>query len=262
MKGGGVDVWVYELERGVERRFTREDGMEWWAVWTPDSQRVVYHSLRDGTVNLYWKPVNGSGPEEVLVESDHQLQPFSWSADGKLFAFQELHPTNGLDIWVLPMDADGRPHPFLRTAHHEAHPTFSPDGRWLAYVSDESGRWEVYLRPYPGPGPVVQVSTEEGYEPLWSPGGREIYYRRHRGDQVMVVSFDPEEPSPRVGKPQLLFEGSYAGGVMYGRRYDLASDGKRFLMVREAEPPPPPTQYNIVLNWHQELKRLVPTDRD
>jgi serine/threonine-protein kinase len=261
VSGAGMDIWLYELERGIERRLTDDLGSEFWAIWTPDGQRVVYNSLREERLSLYWKPVDGSGPEEILVESESWLMPHSWSGEGKLFAFQEYdHTTNEFDIWVLSLEGDGQPRAFLQTKHNEIHPTFSPDGQWLAYVSDESGRWEVNVRPYPGPGPVTQVSTEGGIEPIWFPDGREICYRRPPGKQVMTVSFLPGDPAPRVGKPRLLFEGTYSGWEPYGRMYDLAPDGERFLMIQESEPPPPPTQYNIVLNWFEELKRLVPTD--
>jgi serine/threonine-protein kinase len=261
VRGSALDIWVYELERGVERRLT-DKGNEFWPVWTPDGRRVVYNSLREGRLNLYWKPVDGSGQEEILFESDNWLSPFSCRPDGKLLAFTENHPDNGFDIWLLPLEDDREPRSFLRTRHDEFHPTFSPDGQWMAYVSAESGRWEVNVRRYPGPGGVTQISTEGGLEPIWSPDGREIYYRSLEGNRVMAASFLPEEPSPRVGKPQLLFEGRFLGGPRWGRRYDLAPDGERFLMVQEGEPPPPPTQYNIVLNWFEELKRLVPGEVD
>jgi serine/threonine-protein kinase len=261
VRGSGLDVWIYDLERGTQRRLTDEKGDEYWAAWTHGGQRVVYNSTRGESVNLYWKQMDGSGPEELFVESEDWLQPFSASADGNLFAFQSSdHPTSGFDIWVLPLEGDRQPRPFLQTTNNEIHPTLSPDGRWLAYASNESGRLEVYVQPYPGPGAVTPISTDGGLEPIWSPDGREIYYRPPGGDQVMSVSFSPTEPSPSVGKPRLLFEGRFAGGFSYGRKYDLAPDGKRFLMIQENEPPPPTTQYNVVLNWFEELKRLVPTE--
>jgi serine/threonine protein kinase/Tol biopolymer transport system component len=259
--GTGADIWVYDLERGVERPVTDEQGSEYWAIWTPDGERIVYNSFREGrTLNLYWKPADGSGPEELLAETEHWLQPYSFSADGKLLAYQESnHPTNGFDIWVLSME-ERRPRPFLQSKHNEIHPALSPDGRWMAYASNESGRYEVNVRSYPGPGVVTQVSADGGFEPIWSPDGREIYYRTQEGKRVMAVEFTPDAPTPRLGKPRLLFEGRFAGLETYGRRYDLAPDGERFLMLQENEPPPPPTQYNVVLNWFEELKRLVPTE--
>ncbi len=257
-RGAGGCIWAYELERGVERRLTDETGAEWWLVWAPDGRRVVFSSRRKGKNALLSRPVDGSGLEDTLLDATETLlSPYSWSPDGSLAYQTSERLFEGFDVWVLP--PGGSPQPFLQTKDNETHPAFSPDGRWMAYVSDESGRWEVKVRPYPGPGAVTQVSVEGGFEPTWSPDGREIYYRRRRGNQVMAVSFDPEGRSPRLGKPRLLFEGRYAHGLPYGRRYDLAPDGERFLMVMEGEPPPPQTQYNVVLNWFEELKRLVPT---
>ncbi len=258
-RGAGSCVWAYELERGVERRITDETGAEYWPIWSPDGRRVVFNSRREGRTVMASKPVDGSDPENTLVErAETWPSPYSWATDGSL-AYQESERLFGkFDIWVLP--PDGPPHVFLQTTSNEFHPAISPDGRWMAYVSDESGRMEVNVRPYPGLGAVTQVSIDGGSEPIWSPDGREIYYRRQGGDQVIAVSFDPGGPSPRLGKPRLLFEGRYAPGFGYGRRYDLAPDGKRFLMVQLGEPPAPHTQYNVVLNWFEELKRLVPTD--
>jgi serine/threonine-protein kinase len=258
-RGAGSCVWTYDLERGVERRLTDEAGAEYWPVWTPDARRIVVNSRQGGRTVLRSQPVDGSDPGVILVKNSGPWPiPYSSSADG-LLAYQESEGLVGpFDVWVLP--PDGPPHRFLQTTSSEFHPAISPDGRWMAYVSDESGSWEVNVRPYPGPGAVTQVSIDGGAEPLWSPDGREIYYRRQWGDQVLAVSFDPGVPSPRLGQPRLLFEGRYAHGYLYGRRYDLSPDGERFLMVKEGEPPPAQTQYNIVLNWFEELEQLVPTD--
>ncbi len=259
-RGAGKHLWTYELERGVERRLTVAKGADYWPAWTLDGRRVVYNSGRGGRVSLFWKPVDGSGPEETLAESEGWNSPYSWSPDGTL-AYQESEkPGQGFNIWVLPTKGDGLARALIKSESNELHPAFSPDGRWLAYATDESGRYEVYVRPYPGPGAVIQVSIDGGWEPIWSPDGGEIYYRPQTGNRVMAVSFLLEARSPRIGKPRLLFEGRYAEGFWYGRKYDIAPDGKRFLMIQESEPPPPPTQYNIVLNWFEELKRLVPTE--
>jgi serine/threonine protein kinase/Tol biopolymer transport system component len=258
-RGAGSCVWAYELERGVERRVTDETGAEYWPIWTPDARRVVYNSRQGGRSVFRSQPIDGSDPGETIMEKGESWpSPYSFSDDGSL-AYQESERLmEAFDVWVLP--PDGPPHAFLQTESNEFHPAFSPDGRWIAYVSDESGGWEVNLRPYPGPGAVTRVSMGGGEEPIWSPDGREIYYRGPWGDSVLAVSFDPGGSSPRLGRPRLLFEGRYVNGNWYGRRYDLSPDGERFLLVREGEPPPAQTQYNIVLNWFEELERLVPTD--
>src|SRR5262249_41859201 len=154
--------------------------------------------------------------------------------------------------------------PYLQTRFKEFHPTFSPDGRWLAYVSDRSGRYEVYVTPYPGPGAVTQISTEGGLEPLWAPDGRELFYRVYANwynalldyvsqNTVMAVSLLAGPPL-LVTKPRLFFEGAYAAPGFSGQLYDLAADGRRFLMVKQSDPPPAPTQINVVLNWSDEVQ--------
>jgi serine/threonine-protein kinase len=255
---GVKDLWLCDLKRGTERRFTEGKGPPWFTAWTPDGRRVVYNLHKNDTLNLYWKPVDGSAPEEVLVDLGMMLQPGSFSADGELFAFQSSDdPETGFDLWVLPMTGDNSPEPFLQTDANELHPVFSPDSRWLAYASNETGQYEVYVRPYPGPGGVMVVSSGGGFEPVWGPDGSEIFYRSVNGRRVTAVAFDLRNGRRRVGNPELLFEGDFANGFTYGRMYDISPDGQRFLMVYQEEPPPPPTQYNVVLNWFGELKRLT-----
>ena len=223
-------------------------------------------------MNLFMKPVDGSGQEERLTNSECPQFPQSWSAHSKVLAFTDWCQPGNLDIWMLPLEGDRSPQPYLQTRFSESHPTFSPDGRWLAYVSDESGRNEVYVRPYPGPGGTTQISTQGGTEPLWASHGRELFYRVYRNfynslcdygseNGVMAVSF-LTEPTLRVGKPRLLFEGQYAAPSLWrGRLYDLTPDGRRFLMLKQSDPPPAPTQFNVVLNWFDELERLVPSGK-
>jgi Tol biopolymer transport system component len=172
-----------------------------------------------------------------------------------LVAFFEITPTTGYDIWVLRM-GDRKAQPFLRTPFNESVPRFSPDGHWLAYVSDESGRWEIYVQPYPGPGGKWQISTEGGTEPAWNPNGRELFYRS--GDKMMAVEI-ATQPSFAVGKPRMLFEGPYQASPATGPNYDVSPDGQRFLMLKPSEArEAAPTQINVVLNWFEELKRRVP----
>jgi eukaryotic-like serine/threonine-protein kinase len=182
----------------------------------------------------------------------------SWSPDGQLLAFMENNPTTGYDIWVLRL-SDRKAQPFLRTPFNESVPRFSPDGRWLTYVSNESGRYEIYVQPYPGPGGKWQISTEGGTEPTWNSNGRELFYRS--GDKMMAVDI-ATQPSFAAGKPRVLFEGRYVPTPATSPNYDVSPDGQRFLMLKPNEQEASaPTQINVVLNWFEELKRRVPTEK-
>jgi serine/threonine protein kinase/Tol biopolymer transport system component len=253
-----ANVWIYGLERGTSRRLTDEKGDEFWAIWTPEGKHIVFNSTGSGgpIAFLYRKAADGSSPAELFAEGEYHQQPKSWSADGKKLVLTEgMNPESGVDIWMLTFDGNLKPEPFLRSRFNEIHPIFSPDGRWIAYVTDESGREEVYVRPYPGPGNIMTISIDGGMEPVWAPDGKKLYYRDESGDKMMAVSFITE-PELRVGKPKLLFEGRYKGGWPWGRNYDIAPDGTRFIMITDEDPKLKPMQINVVLNWTEELKRL------
>jgi hypothetical protein len=154
---------------------------------------------------------------------------------------------------------DRKAQPFLQTRFNEQSPQFSPDGRWLAYTSDESGRNEIYVQPYPGPGGKWQISTEGGTEPVWNRNGREFFYRS--GDKMMAVDI-ATQPSFAAGKPRMLFEGKYTPTAATFPYYDVSPDGQRFLMLKPVESQASaPTQMNVVLNWFEELKQKVPTGK-
>lgn len=153
---------------------------------------------------------------------------------------------------------DLKAQPFLRTPFTEGGPRFSPDGRWLAYVSDESGRREIYVQPYPGPGGKWQISTEGGGEPVWNRNGRELFYRS--GGKMMAVDV-ATQPSFTAGKPRVLFEGPYLPTPLTSANYDVSPDGQRFLMLKPNESTEAPTQISVVLNWFEELKQKIPTGK-
>jgi serine/threonine-protein kinase len=160
------------------------------------------------------------------------------------------------DIWVLNLKGERKPRPFLQTPANESGALFSPDGSWVAYQSDESGRWEVYVRPYPGPGGKVQISTEGGVEPVWARNGRELFYRN--GDKMMAVAVETK-PTFAAAKPKLLFERHYeASPQSFLANYDVSPDGQRFLMIKASEQEQAATQINVVQNGFEELKRRVP----
>ncbi len=257
------DVWVYEFARGTMIRLTFGDSQNFGPVWTPDGKRVTYTSFKSGGMpNLVWKPADGSGPEEQLTTGNITCFIGSWSPDGKTLAFtrQEVRDQKaGADIWLLSIAGERQSRPFIQTKFDEFAPAFSPDGRPLAYVSDESGRKEVYVQSFPGPGVKRRVSTEGGVGPVWARNGRELFYRH--GDKVMAVTVTLQ-PEFTASSPRALFEGRY---IELGRRdsranYDVTGDGQRFVMIRSAEQQAAPTQLNVVLEWFAEVKRRAPVE--
>jgi eukaryotic-like serine/threonine-protein kinase len=258
-------VWLYDLSRETLTRFTFEGNSNQYPVWKPDGKRIAFQSNKEGVPNLFWQLADGSGALERLTTSEDTQTANSWSPDGQL-AFIEINPTTGWDIWVLQMGGPSagteqarKALAFLRTPFNESAPRFSPDGRWLAYVSDESGRFEIYVQPYPGPGGKWQISTEGGTEPVWNPNGRELFYRS--GDKMMAVDI-ATQPSFAAGKPKVLFAGQYVPTPVTFPNYDVSPDGQRFLMLKPSDAAEAaPTQINVVLNWFEELKQKVPTGK-
>ena len=260
-------TWLYDLSRETLTRLTFEGNSNQYPVWTPDGKRIAFRSNKDGPLNIFWQLADGSGGLERLTTSEDTHTPNSWSPDGQLLAFVENTPTTGgIDIWVLRMGdlsaSSGqvrKAQPFLRTPFTESAPCFSPDGRWLGYVSDESGRYEIYVQPYPGPGGKWQVSTDGGTEPLWNRNGRELFYRS--GDKMMAVDI-ATQPGFAASKPRMLFEGPYEPTPVTFPNYDVSPDGQRFLMLKPSEQEQAaPTQINVVLNWFEELKQKAPTGK-
>jgi len=269
--GADTQVWLYELARETLTRLTFEGNINYFPVWTSDGKRIAFLSNKEGPLNIFWKLADGSGGLERLTTSEYTHNPMSWSPDGKLLAFSEINPTTGFDLWVLrmgnpspgsgqvPSAASGqirKAQPFLEAPFNESAPRFSPDGRWLAYASDGSGRQEIYVLSYPDPGGKWQISTEGGREPVWNRNGRELFYRN--GDKMMTVDI-ATQPGFAADKPRVLFEGRYEPTVFTAPNYDVSPDGQRFLMLKRSESgQAAPTQINVVLNWFEELKRRVP----
>ena len=258
-EGQDGGIWIYDLVRGTLTRFaTGPRGQR--PVWTPDGRRLIFSGPR----NLFWKLSDGTGPEERLTTSESAQYAESWSADGKTLAFfQGPRPSEG-DIWVLSFSgSDTTARPFVNTAASEMWPDFSPDGRWIAYTSHESGRDEVFVQPYPGPGPRTPVSVGGGNQPVWARNGRELFYTLPNStvtpglNKMMVVDVTTT-PTFKAGIPRPLQ--SVARLTVPLRGYDVSSDGQRFITVRDVErpPEPPAAQMIVVRNWFEELKRLVP----
>jgi eukaryotic-like serine/threonine-protein kinase len=261
-----TQIWLYDLSRETLTRLTFEGKANTNPAWAPDGKRIAFTSNKEGPLNIFWQLADGSGGLERLTTSEYIHVPSSWSPDGQVLAFFEVNPTTQRDIWVLRMGDPSigsgqvrKAQPFLRTPFNESAPRFSPDGRWLAYYSNESGRFEIYVQPYPGPGGKWQISTEGGTEPVWNPNGRELFYRT--GDRMMAVDI-ATQPGFTAGKPRILFEGRYELAPFPIANYDISPDGKRFLMLKSIEQEQAvPTQINVVLNWFEELKQKVPTGK-
>ena len=255
---GGADIWIHDLSRGTETRLTTDPANDRAPFWTPDGERVVFESNREGSLGLFWKLADAPGDAERLMTETSgaaTLEASSWSPDGRL-AFFRAPP---VDIGLLSMEGERSVEMLFDTEFSEAAPAISPDGDWIAYDSDETGQNEIYVQRFPSLGNKIAVSTDGGAQPLWSPDGDELFYRGPRGMMVVPVGTDP---TFRAGEPEVLFEQQYF--LLLSRRtYDLAPDGQRFLMVKESvedEAEAPGPQVILVQNWHEELKRLVPVD--
>ena len=261
-EGEQYDIFVYDISRGTRTRMTLE-GVNDSPVWSPDGKRVAFESTTAGPPNLFWAQPDGSALER-LTTSENWQDPASWSPDGKALAFVEESATTGGDIWVLLFgDTEHELRPIVQTRFEEQHPTFSPDGRWLAYTSDESDRSEVYVQPYPGPGARTQISVEGGVSPAWARDGRDLFYRvlpdEFGGKFKMMTVNNTTDPPFTAGKPRMLFEEGRYEFSQPLRSYDVSADG-RFLMLERAEQPTERvTELRVVLNWFEELKRLAPT---
>ncbi len=193
------------------------------------------------------------------------LGPGSWSPDGETlvyFRYLPSQPENDKDIWIVARNGDREPRPLVATRAGELGPAISPDGEWLAYVSDESGQWEIYVQPFPDGGERHQVSTAGGTRPVWSPDGRSIYYRAIEGGQFAVpILTAPVTTKPRfrAGAAHVLFEELYEEGTYrWGPNFDIAPDGKSFVMITPDESWRKTTEVKLVLNWFEELQKLAP----
>jgi len=248
------DIWVFQIGRSGGLRLTAEGGRDFGAEWTPDGRELIYSSEHP-FFDLYRRAADASRPAEPLLTGGFDRYPGSVSPDGRLFAFSLAVPGAG-ELWTVQLRGPPAPARYFANGFNLAHPTLSPDGRWMAYDSDESGRIEVYAQSYPNPSlKRWKVSPANGSEPMWTRGGRELVYRK--GDSVMAVSVDLE--NGRSGRPKALFGGPYpdSPGWTRPRSYDVSRDGERFLMTKlPAEERRP--RIAVVLNWFAELRAKAP----
>jgi serine/threonine-protein kinase len=262
----GSRVWIYDIPRGTLTPLTAPQERAVWGVWSPDSTRILFQSGSAGG-QMAWKSADGVGNSEIVTAGAQSgpQGPSSWSSDGKI-AYVQQGPTRTSDILVMDLDGGRRVRPAVQTGAREGFPDFSPDGKWLAFASDESGRAEVFVQPDPGPGQRIQVSTAGGSDPAWSRDGSELFYLapaegRPAMTRMMAVTVTPASSGLSFGIPRQLFEGRFGTSAPV-RSYDVSVDGQRFLMISRGlvDPAAAPAP-NVVLvhNWFEELKRLVPT---
>ena len=252
---GNMDVWLIDVARGVPMRFTYDAGLDLQPLWSPDGSRVVFQSNRSGVGNLYWKLSSGAGPDELLLESDHVKVPNDWSPDGSSLLFRSTDPQMSRDLWILPISGEKKPLPFLKTPFDERDGQFSPDGKWIAYQSNESGRFEIYVQPFPGPGRKFQISANGGAQPRWNKNGKEIFYVSLDSKMITAtVKLSPGGQSLEAATPAVLFPVRIAGGPLPGvnkQQYAVSSDGQRFL-VNLAADESATSPITLILNWHPE----------
>jgi hypothetical protein len=256
MTSGNNDIWVLDMERGVQSRLTFDEGLDHSPLWSPDGSHLVFWSNRKGIRGVYRALASGGGAGENLYTRLEPFLPTDWSRDGRFILCRELNAKTGYDLWILPFSPQGGDQtliPFANTSFQEREGKFSPDGRWVAYESDESGRYEVYLQAFPGPGGKFQVSTDGGAQPRFRADGQELFYIGLDAKLMAVPIALTEGGEPDLGAPVALFQTRIAGGPILvpgplRHQYAVARDGQRFLInvVTEEAVTSPIT---LVLHW-------------
>jgi serine/threonine-protein kinase len=267
------DIWVYECQRDTVSRFTFGEVENFRPVWTPDGLRLAFASSRAkrGVANIYWQRADGTGEVQRLTENNNRQWPSSWHPDGKLLAFTEQNPQTGRDVMILPLEGNeaagwkpGKPFVFLNSPSNEGMAQFSPDGRWIAYASDESGRFEVYVRPFPGPGGKWLISTKGGLYPAWSPKGKELFYVEYSDSKIMVADYTLSGGAFKADKPRPWSSASVPLLQSGKPPFDVSPDGKRLaalLRPPEAQQTAIEDHLTFLFNFTDELRRLVPAGK-
>ena len=253
--GGGTgkaSLWMLDVARGISSRFTLTDSSDGWPVWSPDGKEIAYSSNRAGRFEIYLKPASGVEGEQLIVPGEGESLPVAWSRDGRYLAYEtQSQSTRKFDLWIMPMTGDRKPFPFVATEASEENGAFSPDRRWFAYMSDESGRYEVYVVPFPGRGGKWQVSSSGGTLPFWVDNGSELdYFTQDR--KWVAVEVNGKGNDFSVGGTQTLFGGKPIPGILE-RGLLITPDGKKLLMPVQGENASIP--FTVVTNWRAAIKK-------
>jgi len=245
---GSYDVWEYHLVRGTASRLTFDPRQDGYPLWSPDGRTIVFGSNRAGHWDLYQKSVGDGGKDEAVFESPFDKFPSDWSRDGRYLIYYQIDPKTKYDIWVLPVSEKKEPFRYLATEFNEHRAKLSPNGRWLAYTSDETSRDEIYVQSFPTPGGKARVSVNGGTRPVWSRDGKELYYVAL--DRKLMAAAVKTEPKFEVEAPRALFDTRMSST----RFFDVSADGRRFLIVdplpEEAMPP-----MTLLVNWTAARRR-------
>jgi Tol biopolymer transport system component len=263
--GNQEDIWLYDLTRNLRTRFTLSQSGR-FPVWSPDGSRIAYASFaRSSYLDLVVKASNGTGQEQLLLDVPGMKIPWSWSADGRFLAYMLRDPQparDKFDIWILPLFGDRKAFPFLQSDFDKGAPSFSPDGRWIAYVSDESGTRQVYAASFPDPRTRLQVSNQGGLTPVWRSDGKELFYVAQSG-QLVSVGVSSKDSTLQLESPKPLFQAFQSGPIMWAmagatiglatQEFDISRDGQRFLIATTGNAEPTPI--TVVVNWDAELTK-------
>jgi len=259
-----MNIYVWDLAREILTRLTFERGTDILPIWTPDGKRIVFASDRGGSRGIYWKAADGTGEVEKLsFMPDKNLFPWCWSSDGKILVTVEYDSAyTKSDIGTLSMEGDHTRKLLLKEQFLEANPNISPNGKYIACLSVESGRGEIYVRPFPEVSKGKWQISDGGAEfARWSPDGRELFYNTR--DAIMAVSVETE-PTFKLGKTRVLFRGAFVTGYGTTPSWDISRDGKRLLIIKPtastgaAPTAASPRKIVVVLNWIEELKQRLP----
>ncbi len=249
--GQARDIWLYDLVRGVATRFTFDPGIDLYPVWSPDGGAIVYSNNREGALDLYRKSASGAGKEELLLKSPNSKYASDWLAGAGVILYHENNPKSKFDIWAIPTGGDRKPVPVLTTEFNEMGGVFSPDGKYIAYQSDESGRVEVYVQTYPPSGAKWQVSKTGGFGPRWRRDGGEIYFQTTGGAMMAVPAVIGA--AFRLGTPERLFETGVTSSAF--DRFSVTADGNRFLLALPVQENTGPSSATMVLNVFERARR-------
>jgi Tol biopolymer transport system component len=249
-RAGNLDLWAYETTGGIPARLTTHPGVDGGPTWSPDGKRMAFSSIRAGHTGIYSLEASGGSEPHPVLTTQGGDYPTDWSPDGRFILERHMDAQSNLELWIVPVDDPGKHAPLVRGAFGASHGRFSPDGRFVAYQANETGRWEISVTAFPGPGGTWRVSSEGGTEPVWSRDGKELFYLAADGHLMAVPvrlapTFDAGSP-----KPLFLLRRREPVSAIDLYDYDVAPDGRRFLVNVSTETASPPL--TVVLDWAGE----------